>query len=362
MRIRYSLDENNKPVPVAKIYTDAEHPIKRKDIDGNAVGIIRRLQKAGHQAYIVGGAVRDLISGKTPKDFDIVTCASPSGIKKIFRGARIIGKRFRLVHVYVGKKYIEVSTFRALDSDDLNTYGTIEQDAFRRDFTINAMYYDPITGELIDFTDGYIHLRQKKLIPIINPDTIFTEDPVRIIRALKYAARMDLSIDRKLEKKIKEQSWLLEEVSASRLTEEIFKILQSGESAKIWQKYREYGIMPYLLPEISSLCEAKKDNLSWQIWDEIFIEHDLYIKELTRETTKEDLIIPFVKLFLIREGAVLMLFKDIYKAIKHFISPFTPPNRDIESAIRRLRHKKKRRKRKKKTRPRTIYIEKKQAQ
>ena len=145
MLIRYSTDSNGKPVEKAVIYTKKEHNIDPSSLDSDAVFVITRLRDSGFAAYIVGGAVRDLLVGRKPKDFDIVTDATPSRIKKIFRNSRIIGKRFRLVHIFFGEKIFEVSTFRSIEEGSVgNVFGTMDEDVQRRDFTMNALYYDPI--------------------------------------------------------------------------------------------------------------------------------------------------------------------------------------------------------------------------
>jgi poly(A) polymerase len=175
LRIRYSAEENGKPVKKAVVYTQNEHGINFSDVDREAVFIIERLQANGYETYIVGGAVRDLILKKAPKDFDIVSAASPVRIKKIFRNARIIGHRFRLVHVYFGPRIYEVSTFRSIkDGPTSNTFGTIEEDVLRRDFTLNALFYDPLKQIVVDYVGGIQDIRNRKIRPIIPLAYIFT--------------------------------------------------------------------------------------------------------------------------------------------------------------------------------------------
>ena len=189
MRIRYSTEQSGKAVKKAIVYTQDEHGIRFSAVDPKAVYIVECLQSSGYETYIVGGAVRDLILGKSPKDFDIVSAASPGRIKKLFHQARIIGHRFRLVHVRFGSKVFEVSTFRSLrDGLTSNTFGTIEEDVLRRDFTLNALFYDPLTQLVVDYVGGIPDIRKQQIRPIIPLATIFSDDPVRMIRALKYAA------------------------------------------------------------------------------------------------------------------------------------------------------------------------------
>ena len=189
MLIRYGTDKNGDFIKKAVIYTQEEHLIPNNKIDPDALQIVNRLRDSGFTAYIVGGAVRDLIIGNTPKDFDIVTDATPSKIKKIFRNSRIIGRRFRLVHVVFGTKIFEVSTFRSICEGSVgNSFGTIDEDVQRRDFTINALYYDPIQKQVIDYVGGMRDIKKHILRPVIPLDHIFIEDPVRMLRAVKYSA------------------------------------------------------------------------------------------------------------------------------------------------------------------------------
>jgi poly(A) polymerase len=258
LRIRYSTEENGKPVKKAVVYTGNEHGINYSDVDGEAVYIIERLRSNGCDAYVVGGAVRDLILGKKPKDFDIVTEASPTKIKKVFRNARIIGHRFRLVHVYFGPKIFEVSTFRSIkDGPTSNTFGTIEEDVLRRDFTLNALFYDPLKQIVIDYVGGMKDIRERRIRPIIPLGHIFTDDPVRMIRAVKYGAATGFKLPFLLRRQIKKQGELLASVSPSRLTEEIFKVIHSPAAGKIAADLDAHGLYRYLQPEAVRLFTEK---------------------------------------------------------------------------------------------------------
>jgi poly(A) polymerase len=258
LRFRYSAEENGKPVKKAAVYTQDEHKINFLDVDKHAVYITERLQANGYETYIVGGAVRDLILGKKPKDFDIVTAASPGRIKKIFRNARIIGRRFRLVHVFFGDKIIEVSTFRSTrDGPTSNTFGTIEEDVLRRDFSLNALFYDPMKQLVVDYVGGIKDIRKRVIRPLIDKAHIFTDDPVRMIRAVKYAAVAGFKLPLSLKRRIRRHSGLLADISPSRLTEEIFKIFHSPRAREIVEGLDALKIYAYLQPGAAELFKTK---------------------------------------------------------------------------------------------------------
>ena len=258
MRFRYSAEENGRPVKKAVVYTQDEHRIDFSNVDSQAVYVTERLQASGYETYIVGGAVRDLILGKKPKDFDIATAASPARIKKIFRNARIIGRRFRLVHVYFGPKIIEVSTFRSLkDGATSNTFGTIEEDVLRRDFSLNALFYDPVKQLVVDYVNGMTDIKKRLIRPIIALNDIFTDDPVRMIRAVKYGAAAGFKLPLSLKWRIRRHSHLLAGVSPSRLTEEIFKIINSPYASEIAEGLDALGLYRYLQPEAAELFKTR---------------------------------------------------------------------------------------------------------
>jgi len=207
---RYSQSKNGRPIKTAVIYTETEHCIENSNIDPDAIRTIKHLRDYGFEAYIVGGAVRDLLLGKVPKDFDLVTNATPSRIKKLFRNSRIIGKRFRIVHVFYGSKIFEVATFRSLSEGTLgNIFGTMDEDVRRRDFTFNALYYNPLKGHIIDYVGGVKDIQNKKAVPVIPLKQIFSEDPVRMLRAIKYATCTEFCIPFFLRRKIKKCAPLL---------------------------------------------------------------------------------------------------------------------------------------------------------
>ncbi len=251
MRIRYYRNASGGLQAKARVFDHTEHSIDSANVDKEVVAIVRRLASHGYSAYLVGGAVRDLLLGKRPKDFDIVTDALPNRIRKIFSNSRIIGKRFKLVHVYANRKIYEVATFRSLSTGTVgNEYGTIDEDVARRDFTVNALYYDPLALEVLDFLGGMEDLRAGRLKAIIPLDRIFREDPVRMVRGVKYAAVNHFSISISLRFAIHRDAPLISEVSPSRLAEEFYKIIASGKSAIIVQALDKYGLLQYMLPEV----------------------------------------------------------------------------------------------------------------
>jgi poly(A) polymerase len=333
MRYRYSTGENGKPVKKAIIYTRDEHGINFADVDGEAIDIIKKLKSSGFDSYIVGGAVRDLILGKKPKDFDIVSAASPTRIKKIFRNSRIIGRRFRLVHVYFGERIFEVATFRSLkDGHTSNTFGTIEDDVLRRDFTMNALFYDPEQQIVVDYVNGMKDIKNKQVKNIINLSDIFTDDPVRMIRAVKYAAATGFSIPLNLKMKITSQSNLLKTISPSRLTEEIFKIINSDKPGVIVDMLDKMGLYSYLQPQAAELM---RKNANFR---------KSYLQTMTalkgRENLRGQAISSLFRDYL--EGAFewkpgpIENYKDICKAVRVFLLPMNPPRFELESAIKKF--------------------------
>lgn len=257
--IRYGTDGRGRPVKKAIVYTRAEHGIPIEKVDKDAVGIARRLESFGFSAFIVGGAVRDLIAGNRPKDFDIVTDATPSRIKKIFRNSRIIGRRFRLVHVIVGPKIFEVSTFRSTREGSVgNSFGAMDEDVMRRDFTMNALYYDPIKEQVIDYVGGVRDIRTRALRPVIPLDRIFVEDPVRMERAVKYSVMTGSKIPHSLKAKIKKSAGLLSKISPSRLTEELLKIINSGHAHDIVEEAMDLDVYDMLQPAAARMMRESR--------------------------------------------------------------------------------------------------------
>jgi poly(A) polymerase len=332
VRYRYVKQANGKTVKTATVYTADEHRIKPESVDKDAVYIISRLQAQGHESYIVGGAVRDLMAGKLPKDFDIVTDANPSKIKKLFRNSRIIGRRFRLVHVYFGPKMFEVSTFRSLkDGPTSNTYGTIEEDVLRRDFTVNAFFYDPLKQLVLDYVGGMKDVRAKRIRPIIPLDLIFKDDPVRMVRAAKYGVSTGYALPFFLRWKIKKEAPLLKTVSPSRLTEEINKIINSSYAAGIVRKLDSLGLYGYLQPNAVELFKIKP------LFKEQYLKsldaHNGGSERLPGEALSS-LIRDYLEVSLDWENAGPESFKDALLAARSFVLPINPPRVEIELAVR----------------------------
>ena len=241
-----------------------EHTISRADINPNALKVLYRLHNAGYGAYLVGGCVRDLLFGYRPKDFDIATDARPEDVRRLFKNCRLIGKRFRLAHIVFGKEIIEVATFRTHHEKAQeqhgksshhgmiirdNVYGTIEDDVWRRDFTINALYYNIADFSVVDYTNGMQDIKHKLLRIIGNPEQRFTEDPVRLLRAARFLGKLNLHISAETENLLNQLSHLLQHVSPARLFQEVLKIFQEGATTSTFQILQKYHLFEQLFPQ-----------------------------------------------------------------------------------------------------------------
>jgi poly(A) polymerase len=244
----------------------SSHGITRDRISSGSRRVCETLQEQGHKAYVVGGAVRDLLISAEPKDFDIATDATPEEVRRAFRRARIIGRRFQIVHVMMGHETIEVTTFRGTLGEDTkkdehgrvlhdNVFGTQAEDAARRDFAANALYYDPVTEAVIDYHHGVGDLKQKTLRMIGEPRARYREDPVRMLRAVRLAAKLGLNIDPEARKPIREMAVLLENVPAARLFDEMLKLLTSGHSVECITQLRDEGLHHGLLPLLDVILD-----------------------------------------------------------------------------------------------------------
>lgn len=266
-----------------------QHSISRKNISPAAIKIIKQLEDAGFAAYLVGGGVRDLLLGSNPKDFDVATNAKPEEVKRIFRSARIVGRRFQIVHVRMGREIIEVTTFRghheesssARSQDGMllrdNVYGTLETDAMRRDFTVNALYYTLKDFSVIDYCNGMEDLKHRTLRIIGDPATRYKEDPVRILRALRFAAKLGFSIEPKTAKPIRELSGLLLNVSDARLFEEVLKLFLGGSATATFNLMREYDLLTHLFPGTDKALKAG-DELGANLIEQCMINTDKRIR------------------------------------------------------------------------------------
>ena len=253
----------------AKKIPASEHGINPREIDKKARTILNSLTDAGYEAYLVGGGVRDMLLGILPKDFDIATNATPEQIKQVLPSTRIIGRRFRLAHVHFGREYFEVATFRAPHDNSEkgqvgqhgriihdNVFGNLEEDAYRRDFTVNALFYDLQNAEVLDFVGGMDDLKKRQLKMIGDSEVRYREDPVRMLRAIRFSAKLGLDIEKSTEAPIRELSGLLENIAAARLFDEALKLFHSGQAIKVLEALREYKLFQYLFPEAeTSLVE-----------------------------------------------------------------------------------------------------------
>jgi poly(A) polymerase len=249
----------------------AHHPISRRDIDPNVLKVLYRLINAGHIAYLVGGGVRDLMMGRRPKDFDVATSAHPHEVHALFRNSRLIGRRFRLVHVFFGSKNIEVATFRrpaedvAGNDDPMirhdNTFGTPEEDAFRRDFTVNSLFYDPRSFNVIDYAGGVPDLHARLIRSIGDPGVRMREDPVRMIRAVRFAAKLGFEIEPQTRGAIEQHCADLVKASAPRLIEETFRTLALEHAERSILLLERLGMLAMLLPELSLHLKTNRGAL-----------------------------------------------------------------------------------------------------
>ncbi len=257
-----------------KIYTRAEHNISRAQISENALKVLYRLQKEGYEAYLVGGCVRDLLLGREPKDFDVVTDADPDQVRKVFRNCRLIGRRFRLAHVCFGRDIIEVATFRGAGEEQNdnqvlnkegrllrdNVYGTIEEDVWRRDFTVNALYYNIKDFSVVDFVGGMADHKTGTLRLIGDPDMRFREDPVRMLRAVRFAVKLGFKLDAACEKAMHNDAQLLASIPSARLYDEALKLFLFGYALQTFEMLRHYGLFQVLFPATENSLAIEEEG------------------------------------------------------------------------------------------------------
>lgn len=271
----------SSPLPTATVIPREKHPVSRKQISRGALDVLYGLHKAGYQAWLVGGCLRDILTGGQPKDFDVVTDATPEQVRAVFRRSRIIGRRFRLVHVMVGREVVEVSTFRALGGDDEglharsddglilrdNVYGTIQEDAMRRDFTINALYYNIADFSLHDFVGSLDDLKKRRIRLIGDPAQRYREDPVRMLRAARFAAKLDFSLDRATARPIRDLADLLYQVSPARLFDETLKLFMGGYGHAALLSLQRLDLFRILFPDTARELTGERGRV-WQAFIE----------------------------------------------------------------------------------------------
>ncbi|MEO6171109.1 MAG: polynucleotide adenylyltransferase PcnB [Lysobacter sp.] len=267
-------DQKSFPQPELRVIPRDQHNVSRKDISPNALRVLYRLRDGGFSAYLVGGAVRDLLAGRQPKDFDIATSATPEEVKQLFRNCRLIGRRFRLAHVVFGREIIEVATFRANTDDGSgdrelheggrllrdNVYGTIEDDAVRRDFTANALYYTIEDFSVRDYTGGFEDVQNRLMRLIGDPETRYREDPVRMLRAVRLAAKLGFEIEAATAEPIARLAPLLAESASARLFEECLKLFLSGNAVASFVGLEARGLLPALFPDTAAALKSNRSG------------------------------------------------------------------------------------------------------
>jgi poly(A) polymerase len=284
-------DTKNLPVPSdasgPRVVPRDQHPISRANISSNALKVLYRLKEAGYQAFLVGGAVRDLLLGLNPKDFDIATNARPDEVKQLFRNCRLIGRRFHLAHVRFGYEIIEVATFRAahtpIDEDNSvdegghrvldargrilrdNLYGTIEEDVWRRDFTANALYYNIEDFSIWDYVGGFDDARDRVLRMIGDPETRYREDPVRMLRAVRFAAKLGFTIHPDTAAPIPKLAWMLDAVPPARLFDEVNKMFLAGSARNAFDLLYHLGLLEHLFPDLAVVIREAPDSPEVQL-------------------------------------------------------------------------------------------------
>lgn len=283
------------PELALNVITREEHNISRKQISDNALKVLYRLNGAGFDAFLVGGGVRDLLLGQKPKDFDIATNATPEQIKQLFRNCRLIGRRFRLAHIMFGRDIIEVATFRGHHQEQKNksisqqskegmllrdnVYGTIDEDAERRDFTINSMYYNIADYSIHDYARGIEDLEDRLIRLIGDPETRYREDPVRMLRAVRFAVKLDFDIEEDTAAPIEHMAPLLGDIPSARLFEESLKLLQSGHGLETYHLLREYNLFQQLFPTIAAHFTEDYSSHTEQMLDLVLDSTDMRIED-----------------------------------------------------------------------------------
>ncbi|CAH0992250.1 Poly(A) polymerase I [Sinobacterium norvegicum] len=291
------MDRDNPSQISPRILSRDEHSISRKQISPNALKVMYRLNGGGYGAYLVGGGIRDILLGEQPKDFDIATDATPEQVKSLFRNSRIIGRRFRIVHVTFGREIIEVTTFRGnhenvskgknnnvskqAESGMLlrdNVYGSIEEDAIRRDFTINALYYSADGFTLHDYTNGLKDIDSRNIRIIGDAETRYREDPVRMLRAARFAAKLSFDIEPATAEPIEQLAPLLRDIPSARLFDEVLKLFMSGYAVAVYDSLMKYHLFGELFPETQYFLEKNNDPIDHQLIRQALVNTDLRLQ------------------------------------------------------------------------------------
>ncbi|WP_068547789.1 polynucleotide adenylyltransferase PcnB [Thalassotalea crassostreae] len=296
-------NQHSEDIQFPIVFERGEHNISRKELSDNALKVLYRLNKGGYNAYLVGGGVRDILLGQHPKDFDIATNATPEQIKKLFRNCRLIGRRFRLAHIVFGRDIIEVATFRGHHASAEETkakahskqsehgmllrdniYGSIDEDAERRDFTINALYYSIKDFKVYDFANGVSDIDNKLIRLIGDPETRYREDPVRMLRAIRFATKLDMEIETETAKPIKELAPLMANIPAARMFEEYLKLFLGGKATDNFHLLEQYQLLEYLFPHISKTYKVSPQSNAVKFVSRVLENTDKRINEGKRVT------------------------------------------------------------------------------
>jgi poly(A) polymerase len=275
-----------------KIIPRSEHNISRADISENALKVLYRLKNAGYKAYLVGGSVRDLLLNLKPKDFDVVTDARPEQIRELFRNCHLIGRRFRLAHIRYGNEIIEVSTFRAahhvadgeghIEDGRIirdNVYGDIDDDVWRRDFTINALFYNIEDFSIVDYVGGLNDIKTGQLRLIGNAEERYREDPVRMLRAIRFAVKLGFKLHPMTEQPLLEMDNLLQDIPSARLFEEFMKLFMTGQSLPIYEQLCRYGLFEHLFPATAHALTQETDGITDRLLSAVFASTDSRLAE-----------------------------------------------------------------------------------
>lgn len=333
-----------------RIYSFEEHQLCMKKIDSDALYVMQKLRSAGYIAYLVGGSVRDLLLRKNPKDFDICTSAQPEEIKKIFRNCILVGRRFRLAHIRFGKKILEVSTFRSGDNerDELivrdNKWGTAKEDALRRDFTINALFYDPDSQSIIDYIGGFEDIQKQILRTIGQPFIRFRQDPVRMLRMLKFQARFGFIIDNSSHIALLECRQEIMKSSPARILEELLRMLESKASESFFRLLAEHGFMHLLMPSLGYFLDSNDAEEVFSFLKEIdsyFMESDN--ASLPRAVLLAALVFPILEKkihirYLNRDIVPHLgqIYEEVHELLDEIFRPFIHLSRKLRTSLQSI--------------------------